>query len=300
MGFWVYEHKNKINGKRYIGITMQKPEVRWKRGSTYKGNQYFYRAIEKYGWDGFEHNILEDNLTKEEALEAERKYIAQFKSAEREYGYNIGLGGEGQFSFSEHTREAMRQAGIKRAKRPGEKERRTEAGKRQFATEEAREKDRQAQIQYNMEHPEKRLILAKPVNQYTLDGRFIKRWDCIADIRKEYGSFNASVPQATKRGRKTSHGYMWRFAEGDDVSDIEPYVPSYTHTKEVCQFTLDGDLIKIWKSTKEAAEAINKRSGNIISCCINQRNNAYGYKWKYREDYESGKKAEILLDDCRE
>lgn len=72
--YTVYQHKNKINGKIYIGITMQKPEVRWgKNGNNYKSSPHFYSAIQKYGWDNFEHNILFTGLTKEEACLKEQE-----------------------------------------------------------------------------------------------------------------------------------------------------------------------------------------------------------------------------------
>ena len=36
------------NGKRYIGLTGQEPESRWKNGEGYKG-QLVYKPIKKYG-----------------------------------------------------------------------------------------------------------------------------------------------------------------------------------------------------------------------------------------------------------
>ena len=73
--YTVYQHKNKINGKVYIGITKQAPEERWNNGKKYKSSPHFYAAIQKYGWDNFEHNILFQNLTKEEACQKEQKLI---------------------------------------------------------------------------------------------------------------------------------------------------------------------------------------------------------------------------------
>ena len=59
----VYMHRNKINNKCYVGQTCQKPETRWGgQGQGYRQQPYFYRAIQKYGWDNFEHIILEDNI----------------------------------------------------------------------------------------------------------------------------------------------------------------------------------------------------------------------------------------------
>ena len=81
------------NNKKYIGITGQNPEKRWKNGKGYKTNDYFFRAIQKYGWDNIKHEILFSNLTKEEAEQKEIELIALYKSNQREYGYNIQNGG---------------------------------------------------------------------------------------------------------------------------------------------------------------------------------------------------------------
>lgn len=108
MKYFVYMHTNKINGKKYIGITCQKVENRWAKGEGYK-NQLFYRAIKKYGWDNFEHEIIESNLTSEQAKEKERELISLYDSTNPEKGYNVGLGGEGMFGglFSEASKSKM-------------------------------------------------------------------------------------------------------------------------------------------------------------------------------------------------
>ena len=64
--YTVYMHTSP-SGKRYIGITRQNPpEKRWRNGNAYKGSKHFYRAIQKYGFENFEHEILFTELTKEE------------------------------------------------------------------------------------------------------------------------------------------------------------------------------------------------------------------------------------------
>ena len=64
----VYKHVNKTNGKVYVGITKQKPEQRWGyNGVNYKNSPRFWSAIQHYGWDNFEHIIIQDQLTHDEA-----------------------------------------------------------------------------------------------------------------------------------------------------------------------------------------------------------------------------------------
>lgn len=103
MSHTVYEHINKINGKKYIGVTGRKVTRRWGAdGIGYKGNQYFWNAIQEYGWDNFEHNIIAQNLSKKEAYDLERLLIFMNKSNCHRYGYNISPGGE----HSEMSKEA--------------------------------------------------------------------------------------------------------------------------------------------------------------------------------------------------
>ncbi len=98
----VYCHTNKSNGKMYIGITGQKPEWRWgKNGNLYlRYNNIFAHAIKKYGWDGFEHNILEKGLSPNDAKEKEKYYIDKYRTYvgfKDSNGYNATLGGDGCF-----------------------------------------------------------------------------------------------------------------------------------------------------------------------------------------------------------
>lgn len=62
----VYKHTSPSGGI-YIGITKQNPIVRWNNGFGYKRNPHFYNAIQKYGWNNFQHEIIFSNLTQEEA-----------------------------------------------------------------------------------------------------------------------------------------------------------------------------------------------------------------------------------------
>ena len=89
----VYIHTNKINGKVYIGITRQKPERRWQNGFGY-ADTYFGNAINKYGWDNFEHNVIVTNVSKEKACKIEQNLIALYKSDDKVHGYNIAKGGQ--------------------------------------------------------------------------------------------------------------------------------------------------------------------------------------------------------------
>ena len=102
----VYIHTNRINKKRYVGITSQKPDERWRHGEGYKHCVLFYRAIQKYGWDSFDHEIVADNLTQKEAEDMEMFLIAEFNSNCKESGYNISEGGNAP-KLTEETKKKI-------------------------------------------------------------------------------------------------------------------------------------------------------------------------------------------------
>lgn len=90
----VYCWTNRINGKRYVGLTCQ---PMYKRAGAhmhhYEKSPYFWSAIQKYDEDAFECRILVSNLTLQEAEQKERNYIKRYRSANHQYGYNIEKGG---------------------------------------------------------------------------------------------------------------------------------------------------------------------------------------------------------------
>lgn len=97
-------HTNKINNKKYIGITSDKPSRRWRKdGSGYK-KQHFSNAISKYGWDNFTHEILFAELTEEEALNKEKELIAKYNTTNPMFGYNITNGGDLSCGYVSNTK----------------------------------------------------------------------------------------------------------------------------------------------------------------------------------------------------
>lgn len=105
MNNWsVYCHINKTNNKKYVGITEQKVENRWRNGNGYK-NGYFKNAIKKYGWNNFEHIVLKDNLSQYEAEELEIYYISIWNLTDKSFGYNLCNGGNTSDGYK-HTNES--------------------------------------------------------------------------------------------------------------------------------------------------------------------------------------------------
>lgn len=111
----LYEHRNKINNKRYIGIT-NNIKKRWcAGGKRYEHCPHFWAAIQKYGWDSFEHNVLICDLSLEEASRLEKHFIERFKTRDKAFGYNLAEGGTDAPTMlgkrhSEETKRKMSEA----------------------------------------------------------------------------------------------------------------------------------------------------------------------------------------------
>jgi len=108
--YTVYAHINTANNKMYIGITGSKPEKRWSNGKAYKYNSYFTRAINKYAWDNFQHEIIAEHLTEHEAKNFEILLIEKLNLTNRDLGYNLTKGGESSNGLihSEESKEKIR------------------------------------------------------------------------------------------------------------------------------------------------------------------------------------------------
>ena len=90
----IYKYTNKCNNKVYIGQTKNSLEERAQHnGSNYRSCTHFYNAIQKYGWNNFQSEILEEVNTIEEANKREMYYISLFDSTNPKCGYNISFGG---------------------------------------------------------------------------------------------------------------------------------------------------------------------------------------------------------------
>ena len=87
----VYIHRNKLNNKVYVGCSYNIKE-RWRsNGKNYANNTKFYEDIKLFGWDGFEHIIIKDCLSREEASTLEKEHIKKYDSINK--GYNVKEGG---------------------------------------------------------------------------------------------------------------------------------------------------------------------------------------------------------------
>ncbi len=96
----VYKATNIENNMVYIGQTTRTLEKRKQShlNESRIDNYYFHNALKKYGVDGFEWKIIYHCKDIDELYCMER-YFIQLYNTIRPYGYNLTLGGEGNFGW---------------------------------------------------------------------------------------------------------------------------------------------------------------------------------------------------------
>lgn len=115
MNGFIYKVTNKVNGKVYIGQTIQSIKDRWYRHCGKSGlskaemNTHFKRAILKYGKESFNIEILEE-VDSSKLDEREKYYIKLYDSYNS--GYNSTMGGQNggyrHFKLTEYYDEIIK------------------------------------------------------------------------------------------------------------------------------------------------------------------------------------------------
>lgn len=223
----VYKITNKINNKVYIGITSKGISARWKEhlwnaehGCPFK----LHNALRKYGKENFTIELIDFCNSWEELTEKEKFYIAQYKSTEDEFGYNLTEGGDGTFGrkHSEETKEKIRQKAIGREVSDETKQKLSEAGK--IRTEGREIYWSSGEIGKNRR---------KPILQYTKEGNFIKEFDGVNLASKETGIGATNIISALKHRNITEskkNPYIWVYKE--EYPDVPVTVPASLFAKD--------------------------------------------------------------------
>ena len=292
----LYMHENKINGKKYIGITKQQPEVRWKGGSGYKQNPAFWNAIQKYGWDNFEHIILLENLTREDAERLEIEYIQQYNTIAQ--GYNISEGG---FSGSDTRRKSVlclelnqifntvydaadymvNQKGVQVTGAPIQavcthvKNKHTSAGFHWMYVQEFI--DKYGEINSCTIN----LAIAEEDNKYKgYSVMCIETGDIFINcLRVEQLTGITSVNEALRGSIQRAGTLHWKKVQkvdNDQIQDINFY-----KNKSIKRPIRNIELNIVYPSVREAARMFKTSCGNISASALGYSKTAKGYHWEY-------------------
>lgn len=110
--------------------------------------------------------------------------------------------------------------------------------------------------------PSSSFLNKKPVYQYSLNGNFIKEWECLADIRREIGFSSSVLSRCLLKLRKSNNafGFQW-FYEPQGLTVNPTTLGKITSRRGVILYS---DTEKhIFDSRKECANFINRSVGRV-------------------------------------
>lgn len=308
----VYVHTNKINNKKYIGISSNVKQ-RWHSNGYNYYDQVFGNAIQKYGWDNFEHEILYEDLSKEEASKYEQLLIEKYKTNMKKFGYNRSKGGESgsfgaydaqlnrmvhvfQYDFDGNfIKEHISISSAVRELRPDynghnsfniptccKGKRLSALGYRWFYT-------YQGEKIEPIKSPEERTAMSesKVVYQYTLDGYFVMSYKSVTYAKEITGC--TSIQQCANNKLKTAGGFRWFYEYyGERIEPLELKGKiGGTPKKKVYVYDLNMNFLTEYESLHELEQnslndfGVLLKTSSVSKVCNGERKKYKNFIFSY-------------------
>lgn len=250
----IYMIQNKVNGKIYIGQAVD-IKKRWKdhkcelRGN-YHDNGHLQRAWNKYREDNFEFSVMCE-CNENQLNTMEEYYIFELMSYDRRVGYNKTYGG-GSGRPTKESRKKMSEAQKGRTISEETKKKLSKASKIAMSRPEVRKKKSEAvkgekNPNYGKHHSE--------------------------EAKRKMSEAAQGKHHTEETKRKISEAN-----KGELGAKCPTSIP-------VVQLTLEGELVNVYESAREA-ERNRGFNGSHITTCIKGRLKTHGgYKWMYLHEY---------------
>lgn len=187
----IYKYTSPSN-KVYVGKTTNEKQRKLRHQCDKKERCVaLQRAFAKYGYDSFTYEVIEiveDNdisVVNDKLSQLEQYYIAEYKSNNPQYGYNLTKGGEGMSGYH-HSKES-------------------------------RQKMREAKLGRTLPEEHKKKIMQsakgkKKIAQCDMEGNIIAEFNSIADASRCTNIKKATISYQLNHSKKTTknkYDYIW-------------------------------------------------------------------------------------------
>lgn len=254
---YIYCFTNTINNKKYIGSTIQKPNIRYNQhiyNAFHKDtNQYhypLYEAIRKYGLEYFRFDILlEQDCDEQTIRDIERDYIIKYNTLSPN-GYNQTLD-------TQHPINAIESY------------------------------QKMSQTKRNN---------AKRIAEVDKNNNILHIWNSVADCAEQLNLSNRHIAQCCRGERHSVNGQYFYWLDDNNELIIPTYVGNHykgekgTTQKQITNrkvAKLDKDtleILAIYDSLALAARENKCDDSGISKVCRNKRPTCGGFKWRYIDD----------------
>lgn len=262
----IYIFTNKINGKSYIGQSINIQDRKKQHFYRYKNekdngyNSAIHSAFRKYGWENFSFEVLEECSLEE--LDAKEIYWISKKNTLVPNGYNILSGGQKNRCLS--NKHYCPICGNEKTK------------------------DAKHCLKCESVIREEKSLINKEEIDFSLILKILD--SSLEEVAKEYGysSGNGLKKQLLKYGYPATKVELFKYYEEKVGKKHPKNMKEITKQKnkeknkphKIGQYSLNGELIKIYNSSHQAKED-GFSSGHIVECCNGKRKKYRDFIWKY-------------------
>lgn len=285
--YYIYKATNKVNKKSYIGQTVNFQNRVWQHKRCYeKEDCLFHRAIQKYGYENFEWQIIDTCTEKKKAIELEKHYI-EFYDTYRN-GYNENKGGVGGHNANAIVRISKDGELIKRydsasdAKKDGFNDTNVLlCCKNKLAS--CKDYVFMYETDY-LKHGAKKYKKPKPngnrsVIQCNENGEFIQEFESLQEASRITGANRTTISGVLAKKYKSANGFIFVYEEDFPIKDLSFY-KKRKKGKKVAQVDIKtGEIIKIFERISDAGKELNVNYKAIHKVVDKDDRTAYGYKW---------------------
>lgn len=286
--FYIYKSTNKLNGKSYIGQTVNYRTRVWQHRRCYeKEDCKFHEAIQKYGFDNFDWEVLETCQDFGEAIRLEKYYIEKFDSCRN--GYNMNKGGVGGFNARAIVCLTLDGVFVKRydSAEDAEKEdgfyssdvlvscknKHRTCKKHIFMFED--EYLRYGAREYIKPGSEK----MKTIIQCDKNGNFMNKYKSVQEASQKTNVRRSTISGVLTGTYKSAGGYIFVYEKDFPVKDLTKYVKRKKGRKIAQVDIISGEIIKVFDRISDAGKELGVSYKSIHKVVDLPDRTAYGYKW---------------------
>lgn len=251
----VYGIINIKNGKKYIGSTInfsrRKKEHLTMLRNNWHHSPYLQHAWNKYGETCFKFIILEKLKSEQDCYIEEQKYLDEYKTFLRNYGYNMS-------EFAAHNNY--------------------QTGKPVYQL--SRNGSIIAEFNSLAE-----AAIQTGFNRYSISAcanntnNFYKNY--LWMFKKDYNE-ETVILRLNKRARTDFH-----YDSTKEKMSVAINKSKHKFSRPVLQYTLDNFFIKEYPSVREAARQTGTNAESLVGCCKGKYKTGNGFLWKYKNPNKS-------------
>lgn len=297
MAIGIYKITNQINNKSYIG---QSKDItrRFRQHHTQPFNinaltydTIFYRAIRKYGLENFSFEILEQCL-EEQLNDREKYWIKYYHTCIKDQlanGYNMTYGGENTFQERIYDYNEILEL-WNQGKTCKEIVAIVKCSKATLTA-----ALNILQIPMDQRARRRKAQQFIPVNQYTLEGKFIASYSSVAEavrvLRKQgIQIWSGNICYVCSGKMHSTANFIWRYKTEENSHDLSSNEiilhKQFRYSKKINQYTLEGAYVATYNNVYEAIDQnhFTISAAAIIKACDGKSKTSAGFRWKYCDE----------------